>query len=249
MPSYIFIQHNNSNPLPVQEASCNLIYIDPPTNRGMNEGGSSDRLPEDDYWNFTRLFIDNAIRCMCPDSYLILFTYDKLKYKLYDIMQYKLAFDQELIWHYNFGLYTRRKFVKEHDSILVYRKGKPKFYWEAVAIESQRLRSGDIRADQRGKTPGSVWDIPLVPGNSRQRVYLKDDYKRSCQPELLIERIIKAYTKSGDIILDMFCGTGSVTSVARRLNRFCISIDICPHYLEEAKARLEKESLEKFIKL
>jgi len=148
-----------------------------------------------------------------------------------------LKFVQEIIWHYEFGLYTNLRFVSSHDNILVYKFGSPIFYWQSVAIESQRQRVHDKRADPRGRTPGTVWAIPRTPGNSKTRNYIHTG-RRSCQPVELSQRFILAMTAEGEQVIDPFCGTGSVAVACQETKRNYYGIDICQEYCDEAKVRV-----------
>lgn len=60
------------------------------------------------------------------------------------------------------------------------------------------------------------------------------------KPEALLERIINASSNPGDVVLDVFCGGGTTSAVARRLGRKFIAIDQSPRAIVVSKARLEK---------
>lgn len=235
---------SNALSLPIRNKSVKLVFADPPTNRGMNEGASSDTLDPLVYSHFALKWLLEAKRVMAYDSYLVICLYHKIRYLYEHIMHthfLDLHFDHEIIWDYNFGRYTNQRFVPSHDNLLVYKSGTPKFYWQEVAVESQRLRIGDPRADQRGRTPSSVWAIPREPGNSKSRRSMQDTYRRSCQPMLLCERIIKAYTRERDPVLNLFSGSGTMEICCRMLKRPVVSVDICEHYCREAKDRWNQE--------
>ena len=84
------------------------------------------------------------------------------------------------------------------------------------------------------KNPSDVWNIPLVSGNSHERTEHPAQY-----PEKLIERIIKAVTNKGDIILDPFMGSGTTAVVAKRLNRDFVGYELNSEYVDIAKKRLK----------
>ena len=236
---------SNALSLPIRNKCIKLVFADPPTNRGMNEGASNDTLDPLAHSHFILNWLSEAQRVMAYDSYLVICLYHKIRY-LYEYLihnaSFPIHFDHEIIWDYNFGRYTKQRFVPSHDNLLVYTFGRPKFYWQEVAVESQRLRIGDKRADQRGRTPSSVWAIPREPGNSKSRRSMRDTYRRSCQPMLLCERVIKAYTSEGDQVLNLFSGSGTMEICCRMLKRPVISIDLCKHYCREAKNRYESNT-------
>ncbi len=87
-----------------------------------------------------------------------------------------------------------------------------------------------------GKQMKDVWEGALTP--KREKAEGKHPTQK---PEYLLERIIQASTKYGDLILDPFVGSGTTSVVAKRLGRISVGIDNCKGYLEIAKRRLEKE--------
>ena len=223
---------------PFPNLNATLVYADPPTNRCMNEGASSDKLSQYEYEKFTYDWLLNSSRHMADNSRLVVCCHYKIRELLERLMKnlpYK--FEQEIIWYYEFGMYSRKRFVPSHDNILVWKKGKPPFNWEAVAIESQRQRANDRRADYRGRTPGDVWAIPRVPGNSKDRMYATGQ-RRSCQPIELCNRLVKAYTHKTQKVYDLFAGTGTMARSCQINGRDYTGIDICSYYIDEIKQRL-----------
>ena len=224
--------------------SAHLVYADPPTNRSINEGNSDDHLSDLDYQTFALAWLNNAIARMAHDSRLVICLPYKLR-RLYEHLIHLnfrfLKFEQEIIWSYDFGLYTDSRFVPAHDNILVFKQGHPPFNWLSVAIESQRQRTGDSRADERGRTPGDVWNIPRVPGNSLYRHGISRSDRRSCQPEALCKRILLAYTHKHHIVYDLFCGTGSMAIVAKTYGRKYYGLDICEYYVKGCVERVTKQ--------
>lgn len=77
------------------------------------------------------------------------------------------------------------------------------------------------------KVPGNVWDF------SRVR-FKMDEYENhpTQKPEALMERIIKASSNQGDLVLDPFSGSFTTSAVAARLGRVCVGIDLNEEYYE-----------------
>ena len=76
--------------------------------------------------------------------------------------------------------------------------------------------------EQRGRPFGDVWtDIPPINSQAKERLGYPTQ-----KPEALLERIINASSNEGDVVLDPFCGCGTATVAAERLNRRWIGIDI-----------------------
>jgi DNA modification methylase len=76
--------------------------------------------------------------------------------------------------------------------------------------------------EQPGEIVGNLWD-DIAPINSQAQERLNYPTQK---PEALLERIIKASSEEGDVVLDAYCGCGTTVAVAQRLNRQWIGIDI-----------------------
>ncbi len=137
-------------------------------------------------------------------------------------------FLNEIIWHYDYGARSKRYFGRKHDCILWYKKtDEYNFYSENILVpyESKMTLWRYTRGGQagkpmpQGKIPSDVWDIK-INAMSKERIGYPTQ-----KPEALIERIIKASTKEGDIVADFFCGGGTTPAVAQRLGRRWIACD------------------------
>jgi site-specific DNA-methyltransferase (adenine-specific) len=84
------------------------------------------------------------------------------------------------------------------------------------------------------KVPGNVWEIPRVR-------YRMDEYEKhpTQKPVALLERIIKASSNQGDVVLDPFSGTFTTLYVAKQLSRKSIGIEIQEEYVKIGLRRLE----------
>jgi site-specific DNA-methyltransferase (adenine-specific) len=142
-------------------------------------------------------------------------------------------FRNEIVWHYTSGGAGKRSFAKKHDIILFYSKSG-KYYFEQQKYKRflDKSRGYDPRIeyfkdkesgeDYRVNIMPDVWtDIGIISPNSFERVGYPTQ-----KPEALLERIIKASSNEGDLILDPFCGCGTTAIVASKLNRQFIGIDI-----------------------
>ena len=109
--------------------------------------------------------------------------------------------------------------------------------WEYILVFSKDSwmmesdsKDADITADEFMRFSDGFW---YIPPESQRRGH------PTPFPEELIYRIIKFYTYKGNMVLDMFGGTGTVAVVAQKTGRHFINIDISPKYCEIAKQRLE----------
>jgi site-specific DNA-methyltransferase (adenine-specific) len=171
-------------------------------------------------------------------------------------------FANEIIWHYGGWTHQRMtRFPRKHDVLLFYSKSEGRTYhpisipWtreEYVAIRKQAIHADESgreyifdprggRGQRRyldtalseGRPVDSAWDIRPLTSSTKERLGYPTQ-----KPEALLERIIKASSNDGDIILDPFCGCGTTISVAQRLNRRWIGIDITHLAISLIKNRL-----------
>ena len=89
--------------------------------------------------------------------------------------------------------------------------------------------------EQKGKPLGDIWtDIPPLQGDSAEKLSYPTQ-----KPEALLERIIRASSNEGDIVLDPFCGCGTTIAAAHKLNRRWLGIDITHLSIALQKYRLQ----------
>lgn len=146
-------------------------------------------------------------------------------------------FRNEIVWCYAGGGVPKQAFARKHDTIFFYAKG----YTNKRVFNIQRLPYGEMgsgkkwkRADgsdmlKEGKHMEDWWiDInPILPLHRAMHGDKAEHTGYPTQkPEALLERIIKASSNEGDLVLDPFCGCGTAMIVASKLNRRFIGIDI-----------------------
>ncbi len=162
-----------------------------------------------------------------------------------DIFRYK-NFQNEIVWCYTIGGKSKKRFARKHDIIFFYTKGKKwTFNGDMVAIPRPKThmkvgkdkngREYQEKTDKKtgkiyryyidkGKIPEDYWtDIETINREARERLGYPTQ-----KPKALLERIIKASSNEGDIVLDAFCGCGTTIKVAKDLNRKFIGIDVSP---------------------
>ena len=152
-------------------------------------------------------------------------------------------FRNEIVWAYSGGGISKRHFPRKHDVIFRYTKTnaftfnieyKPyKENTQQVGKHSTYSGGGDIPLD-RG-TPVTDWwtDIRTVTGWNAERVGYPTQ-----KPLALYERIIKASSNEGDLVLDPFCGCATTLIAAETLNRHWIGIDLWEHAATTLQQRI-----------
>ncbi|HET6448807.1 MAG TPA: site-specific DNA-methyltransferase [Conexibacter sp.] len=132
-------------------------------------------------------------------------------------------FLNELIWAYDYGARTRRRWPAKHDTILVYVKDIASYWFDSQAVDREPyMAPGLVTAEKaaRGKLPTDVWWHTIVPTNGRE----KTGYPTQ-KPEGIVRRMVQASSRPGDWCLDFFAGSGTLGAVAAQLDRRYVLID------------------------
>jgi site-specific DNA-methyltransferase (adenine-specific) len=133
------------------------------------------------------------------------------------------CFVNEIIWAYDYGGRSKRKWSAKHDNILWYGKDPKKYtfnYEEMDRIPYMAPGLVTKKKAARGKTPTDVWWHTIVPTRSKE----KTGYPTQ-KPLGVLERIVKIHSNPGDLVLDCFAGSGTLGEAAARLGRDFILID------------------------
>jgi DNA modification methylase len=167
-------------------------------------------------------------------------------------------FQNEIVWSYKRYTAASKRFQRLHDIIFLYVKS-PHLVFNDVRDEygdksgkadshykqdedgqwfRWQKRKGQepykIYLNPDGKRLGDVWEIPIINASAKERLGYPTQ-----KPEALLERIIKASSNEGDIILDAYCGCGTTIAVAEKLNRSWIGVDITYQSISLILKRLE----------
>ena len=132
-------------------------------------------------------------------------------------------FLNELIWAYDYGARTRRRWPAKHDTILVYVKDAGAYFFDSAAVDREPYMAPGLVTPEkvaRGKLPTDVWWHTIVPTNGRE----KTGYPTQ-KPEGIVRRMVQASTREGDWCLDFFAGSGTLGAVAAQLGRRYLLID------------------------
>lgn len=159
----------------------------------------------------------------------------------------------EIIWAYRGGGVPKSDFAHRHDVILRYSKSDKYLFnvdeiripysketEERLKYKARSFRDSKVydayEKNPHGKHPEDWWAIqPIMPSDPERLGYPTQ------KPERLLNIIIKASSNSGDVVLDPFCGCGTTISVAQRLNRNWIGIDVTHLAINVIKLRLRDQ--------
>lgn len=147
-------------------------------------------------------------------------------------------FLNELIWAYDYGGRARDRWPRKHDTILWYARGD-EWRFERDAIDRIPYLAPDLVGPEKaamGKLPTDVWWMTIVPPASRERTGYPTQ-----KPVRLLERILAASSRPGDLVVDPYAGSGTTGVAAARLGRRCLLVDRNPAAVEIARSRLAAE--------
>ena len=239
--------------------SIDLIYIDPPFFSGRNYNcifGDDDEtrtfsdiwdggLPTYLAWLNARLW--EIKRLLKPTGSLFVHldwhACHYVKCELDKIFGYD-HFVNEIVWCYQTGGASKRRFSRKHDTVFFYSKAsKYNFYPEQVKEKrtekslkrAQNPKGARICADDTLKYPSDFFEIQALNPMERERIGYPTQ-----KPEKLLERIIKACSNEGDIVADFFCGGGTTAAVAEKLGRKWIACDISRIAVSVTRDRLQE---------
>jgi site-specific DNA-methyltransferase (adenine-specific) len=247
------------------EGWVDLVFADPPFNIGYLYHGYNDKRNADDYLKFSEDWIRAVHRALKPTGSFYLAIGDEYAADLCVLARRTVGFHLRnwIIWHYTFGQQTKAKFAKSHTHILYFTKSDKDFTFNADAVRVASARQttyADARANPKGKLPDDTWF--LRPQEAAPHAYFESDSDtwnvsrvcgtfneregfHGCQMPLgVLERIVKASSNPGDIVLDPFNGSGTTVVAAALLGRQYVGLEQSEKYVEFARKRLE-HALEK----
>ena len=147
-------------------------------------------------------------------------------------------FRNEIVWCYRGAGYPKKDLGRRHDTIFRYAKS-PSFTFNVDAIRTEYAEAtkkrfkhyignvrkghdfGQQKLNEQGKHPDDWWEIQPIAPSAKERLGYPTQ-----KPLALLERIIRASSNEGDVVLDAFCGCGTTVDAAHSLNRQWIGIDI-----------------------
>jgi len=205
--------------------------------RVLSESSYEDE--HDDYLAFLTTRLVHAHRLLAREGTL----YFHIDYReahycklLLDDIFGRECFLNEIVWAYDYGARTRRRWPAKHDTILVYVKDPDAYYFDSEEVDREPyMAPGLVTAEKaaRGKLPTDVWWHTIVPTNGKE----KTGYPTQ-KPEGIVRRMVCASSRPGDWCLDFFAGSGTLGAVAAALGRRFVLIDSNPAAVEVMRARL-----------
>jgi site-specific DNA-methyltransferase (adenine-specific) len=193
----------------------------------------------DDFLGFLRPRLTQAHRVLSPTGSLFFhIDYREVHYCkiLLDEIFGRSSFQNEIIWAYDYGARSTKRWPAKHDNILWYTKDPTLYTFNLDATDRIPYMApglvGPIKA-ARGKTPTDVWWHTIVSPTGKE----KTGYATQ-KPLGILERIVRVHSNPGDTVLDFFAGSGTTGEAAARNNRSFILIDESPAAIAVMQKRL-----------
>jgi site-specific DNA-methyltransferase (adenine-specific) len=203
----------------------------------LGERSFSDAFP--DFLDFLQPRLAEAKRLLTANGSLYFhIDYREVHYCkiLLDEIFGRACFLNEIIWAYDYGARTKKKWPPKHDNILWYAKDPENYIFNYDEIERiPYMAPGLVGPEKaaRGKTPTDTWWMTIVSPTGKE----KTGYPTQ-KPLGILKRIIQASSNPGDTVLDFFAGSGTTGEAAAQLGRRFILIDNNRQAIEVMKKRL-----------
>ena len=222
------------------DKSVQLIFADAPYNIGKDFGNNSDKWDSvHAYIEWCKTWIDECMRVLSDNGTMYFMTATQHMPYLDVFASEKYNVLCRIIWSYDSsGVQSKKMYGSLYEPILMISKTSKASYtfnYEDILVEAKTgakrklidYRKNPPQPYSSQKVPGNVWDF------SRVRFKMGEYENHPTQkPEALLERIIKASSNPGDVVLDPFSGSFTTSAVAVRLGRVGIGIDLNEEYYE-----------------
>ncbi|MBN1334407.1 MAG: site-specific DNA-methyltransferase [Deltaproteobacteria bacterium] len=193
----------------------------------------------DDYPAFLGPRLEEAWRLLDPSGSLFL----QLDWRevhhvkvLADALFGRRRFLNEIIWAWDYGGRSRRRWPAKHGNILWYAKNPRKYTFRAEEVDRIPYMAPELVGAEkaaRGKSPTDTWWHTIVGPTSRERTGWPTQ-----KPLGILERIVRVHSAPGDRLLDPFAGSGTLGEAALRLGRDAVLVDCDPRAVQVMERRL-----------
>jgi site-specific DNA-methyltransferase (adenine-specific) len=200
-----------------------------------------DGLPLPEHLAALRARVEQIHRVLAPHGSLYLHVDWRTVHHarlLLDAVFGAVRFLNEIVWAYDYGGRSRDRWPRKHDTILWYAKGDEWLFDRSAIDRVPYLAPGLVGPEKAalGKLPTDVWWMTIVPPGGKERTGYPTQ-----KPVRLLERIVAASSRPGDLVLDPYAGSGTTGVAAARLGRRWLLADRNPAAVEIARRRLAAE--------
>jgi len=231
----------------IPDGKIDLVVTDPPfainfKAKKANYNRTSSRvlsgyneITKENYYEFTLNWMSQCFRILKESGGMYVFSgWNNLADILNAIEEIGFITVNHIIWKYQFGVVTNRKFVTSHYHCLYICKNdkKRKFFpYERFSKEEKNNQGRSLHY----KDKEDVWEI--------KREYWTGDEKTPTKlPAEIIKKILQYSSEEGDLVFDPFLGSGQTAVVSKLLKRNYIGFEIVKEYFDFISKRLKSNS-------
>jgi site-specific DNA-methyltransferase (adenine-specific) len=195
----------------------------------------------DDYLAFLEPRLVHAHRLLQPHGSLFLhLDYREVHYAkvLLDQIFGRKNFLGEIIWAYDYGARSKRRWPAKHDNLLWYGRDAARYTFRYADIDRIPYMAPGLvgpKKAARGKTPTDTWWNTIVSPTGKE----KTGYPTQ-KPLAILNRIVRVHSNPGDRLLDFFAGSGSFGEAAARNGRNVVLVDQDAHAVQVMRDRLAR---------
>lgn len=239
----------------IEPQSIDLAIIDPPYNLNQSEWDVFNNT--DDFMSFTTNYLDKVIAALKPTGSLYIFnTAFNAAFILTYLHAKGMCYKNWITWYKKDGFSAcRKRYCNNQETILFFTKTDKGFTFNYDAIRTPYLSNERIKAAQtkgilkngkrwfpnpNGKLCTDVWNFSSVRLTNKERGKTVKQNHPTPKPEGMIERMILASSNPGDLVLDLFSGTGTTAYCAKKLQRNFIACDNNEDYCAIINERIQR---------
>jgi len=216
-----------------EKGQVDLVFADPPFNWDVPYDQWNDGMPRAEYERFTFDWLDRCIEVLSPTGSLwVNIPDDTAAEVVVHLKRRGLTMINWCIWHFRFGQHRDTSFIMSKVHVLYFCKEPLERTWNPNDILETSDRASiyfdprtQAKENNKGmRVPMDVWYGQYwgrIQGNNKERRH----HHHNQIPEVYLERVIRACSNEGDLVLDPFLGSGTTSTVARALNRRSIGVE------------------------
>lgn len=229
------------------DSFVDLVFADPPYNKGKDYGNNKMKMSRKEYVEWNEEWISEADRVLKEDGSIYVCSGWKYSDIFHKILREKFNLKNRITWEREKGRGSKSNWKNNMEDI-----------WYAVKSDEYTFNLEDVKQKKDVKAPyrengepkdweetdegkirythpANIWTDTVVPFWS-----MHENTPHSTQKaEMILERVIKASSNKGDIVLDPFLGSGTTAAVATKYNRRYIGMEINEEYVRLSKKRID----------
>lgn len=239
----------------LDDNSIDLAIIDPPYN--LDKGKWDIFESTEKFLEFTKKYLELVYQKLKPTGSLYIFNTAYNSAYILSILDRELGMKYQnwITWYKKDGFSScKKKFVNNQETILFFTKSEKGFTFNCDDVRQPYLSTDRINAAKEtgivkngkrwkpnplGKLCTDVWEFTSVRLLNKVKGKTTKQNHPTPKPEGMIERMIKASSNEGDLVLDLFAGTGTTSYCAKKLNRHYVGCDENPEYIAIINERLD----------